>query len=1332
MRLNASFIPLLLILAPSLALASGTPPVAEAAGPYTANEGSVVSLGGFGSSDSDGTIVLYEWDCDSDGTPEGTGALFTGCPAVDDDVYVVTLTVTDDHGLTDTDTATVTINNVDPSIGSPTLPTAAEEGSEVPFAASPSDVGVADLLTVAWSFGDSTVGAGQSAPHAYDDEGTYTVTVTVTDDDGGSDDATAQIVVANVAPVITSTAPPTALDGAPYTYAPTVDEPGDDTLTFTLVSGPTGMTVDPGTGLVEWTPTFDQSINGPHDAEISVDDGDGGTDGEAWSITTSASDSDGDGIVDGLEGAGDYDGDTLLNLNDLDSDNDGIPDAVEVGDDPNNPADTDGQGDPDFLDGDADQDGILDEVEAGDDPENPVDSDSDDLPDYIDPDSDNDGIPDVVEAGDDPSEPVDSDGDGTPDYLDEDSDDDGLTDAVEGSLDYDFDGLASYLDDDSDGNGIDDPTDGTGDADGDGLADFNDTNDLDGPDADFDGDGLTNAEEVALGTLANDADTDNDGVDDGTEVGPNLASPLNTDGDLFFDAVDVDDDNDGINTALEVLYLDNPDLDGVPAWRDLDSDGDGIPDAIETHTDSDGDLIADPVDVDSDGDGLLDAVEGLADTDLDGIPNYLDLDSDGDSVLDEFDWAPIDDFACIDDDSDGCDDCVNGAYDPDNDGHDPDGDGLCDVNDPDDDGDGISDEVEGEDDVDGDGLANSQDLDSDGDGLDDDYEGAGDSDDDGTPDFLDPDSDDDGISDEVEGDGDTDSDGIPDYLDTDSDGDGISDADEGADDADGGGGGNWLDDDSDGDGLPDAVEGDGDTDGDGIPDYLDTDSDGDNVPDADEGLEDDDGDGIANALDADDEDGPTGDADGDGVSNEDEDADGTDPLDPDSDGDGLSDGDEADLGTDPLNADSDGDGVDDGDEVLVGGDPTTADDSDADGIANAEDNCPAADNPAQTDTDFDGTGDACDPFDNRGALAVGGGAGINCSSSVSGGRASGMAWLLIALAALGLRRRRSPRVAALLPLLAVPLLIAPPASAEDLGIQLEQFESRLAGSATLNQPASTVMPDRTLAFELWGWYAHRPLVAAPAEEQDARPNTDLIGGRARGEILAGYGYLDWGQVAIAVPWSSTIGTSDYGYAGRTPEELSAHTLGDLRVHADFDLIRAIGGPEGRTATRGFGVGVGATLWLPTGSEASLDGVRLPRAEPRVVVDYEAPFGLRVGGNVGVQLRAAGEFGTTEVGTRLRWGFSASQRLGVDDLEAMLVAFGAGPIGSDEPEGAESAPVPVEFLVGVRYRAPFGMRVQLAGGSGLTAAIGNPEFRILGQIGIDFGIPKNKYKASSAG
>jgi hypothetical protein len=75
-------------------------------------------------------------------------------------------------------------------------------------------------------------------------------------------------------------------------------------------------------------------------------------------------DQDGDGIPDALEGAGDVDGDTLVNSQDPDADGDGLGDADEWIDD------VDGDGTPNYLDTDSDDDGFLDiqEVAAGTDP----------------------------------------------------------------------------------------------------------------------------------------------------------------------------------------------------------------------------------------------------------------------------------------------------------------------------------------------------------------------------------------------------------------------------------------------------------------------------------------------------------------------------------------------------------------------------------------------------------------------------------------------------------------------------------------------------------------------------------------------------------------------------------------------------------------------------------------------------------------------------------------------------------------------------------------------------------------------------------------------------
>jgi hypothetical protein len=67
-----------------------------------------------GSYDPDGSIDLYEWGFDSDGLYDvaTSTANFTWG---DDYTGTVELRVTDNDGLCDTDTATITVNNVAPT-----------------------------------------------------------------------------------------------------------------------------------------------------------------------------------------------------------------------------------------------------------------------------------------------------------------------------------------------------------------------------------------------------------------------------------------------------------------------------------------------------------------------------------------------------------------------------------------------------------------------------------------------------------------------------------------------------------------------------------------------------------------------------------------------------------------------------------------------------------------------------------------------------------------------------------------------------------------------------------------------------------------------------------------------------------------------------------------------------------------------------------------------------------------------------------------------------------------------------------------------------------------
>ena len=100
-------------------------------------------------------------------------------------------------------------------------------------------------------------------------------------------------------------------------------------------------------------------------------------------------------------------------------------------------------------------------------------------------------------------------------------------------------------------------------------------------------------------------------------------------------------DSDGIKNEFE--YSGDLDGDGALNFEDTDSDGDGIPDAVERldgvlPADSDGDSLPDFLDLDSDNDGLSDTRESFAgpgqNTDGDGLPDYLDTDSDNNGVRD--------------------------------------------------------------------------------------------------------------------------------------------------------------------------------------------------------------------------------------------------------------------------------------------------------------------------------------------------------------------------------------------------------------------------------------------------------------------------------------------------------------------------------------------------------------------------------------------------------------------------------------------------------------------------------------------------------------------------
>ena len=225
--------------------------------------------------------------------------------------------------------------------------------------------------------------------------------------------------------------------------------------------------------------------------------------------------------------------------------------------------------------------------------------------------------------------------------------------AVSGMPDSDSDGVLDSCDDDDDDDGLLDEEDNCpidsnpdqSDSDSDGRGDVCDEAE-DGADADADDDGLTNAEEVRVGTDPNHPDSDRDRIMDGDEVTYGVGG--NRDGDEFIDALDSDSDGDGRLDADEAgdLLLETPpvdsDGDGTPDYLDLDSDDDGIADRTDpcpTVKDSGGDLDGDgkgdACDADRDGDGV--AEDGQVRDNCPSVANPQQRDTDADGIGDACD-----------------------------------------------------------------------------------------------------------------------------------------------------------------------------------------------------------------------------------------------------------------------------------------------------------------------------------------------------------------------------------------------------------------------------------------------------------------------------------------------------------------------------------------------------------------------------------------------------------------------------------------------------------------------------------------------------------------------
>jgi PKD repeat protein len=223
----------------------------------------VASFDGSGSTDIDGTIASYAWTFGDGSTGTGVKPSHTYSTA---NTYNVTLTVTDNSGATNAITHQITVAaaNILPTASF----TATSKNFTATFNASASKDTDGTIASYAWNFGDNTTGTGVNPSHTYAAGNTYLVTLTVTDNSGGTGTMQQSVTVSNAPPSAAFTSAAAGLV-ATFNGGGSVDSDGSiASYAWTFGDGSTGSGA---------TPTHTYASGATYSVTLTVTDNQGAT-----------------------------------------------------------------------------------------------------------------------------------------------------------------------------------------------------------------------------------------------------------------------------------------------------------------------------------------------------------------------------------------------------------------------------------------------------------------------------------------------------------------------------------------------------------------------------------------------------------------------------------------------------------------------------------------------------------------------------------------------------------------------------------------------------------------------------------------------------------------------------------------------------------------------------------------------------------------------------------------------------------------------------------------------------------------------------------------------
>jgi OOP family OmpA-OmpF porin len=270
-------------------------------------------------------------------------------------------------------------------------------------------------------------------------------------------------------------------------------------------------------------------------------------------------------------------------------------------------------------------------------------------------------------------------------------------------------------------------------------------------------------------------------------------------------------------------------------------------------------------------------------------------------------------------------------------------------------------------------------------------------------------------------------------------------------------------------------------------------------------------------------------------------------------------------------------------------------------------------------------------------------------------------------------------------------------------VEIPRFSPSYAGDRFFGvaSPYATSPDDFGIHGGLVFDYALNPLVAASANgealgcggpECAVVANQLLMHVNATGTLFNRFALnLD---LPVALFQSGDGSVADGTVALTSPDGAA---LGDLRVGVRGRILGEYDDP--------LQLGLGANVWVPTGTPDAAVSDGSVRAEPHVLVGGKIDRFLWTA-SVGSLVRESGSLGAVSTGTQLRWGAGVGALL----LDEEVLQVGLESTGGLTVTDIAGNNTNAELQAGAKYRIADVIELGLAAGPGLAGGIGTPQFR----------------------